>query len=88
VRRLVLTCLLLLFVTPFAGVGNANPPPLLLANVLRDDIDVTQYWVSEKLDGVRAVWNGRELRFRSGRLIAAPAWFTERFPDQPLDREL
>ena len=87
-RRLVLTCLLWLFVTPFAGAGNASPPPLLLASVLRDDIDVTQYWVSEKLDGVRAVWNGRELRFRSGRLISAPAWFTEPFPDQPLDGEL
>lgn len=89
-RRLVLTCLLLLFVTPFAGADNANPlpPPLLLASVLRDDIDVTQYWVSEKLDGVRAVWNGRELRFRSGRLISAPAWFTAHFPEQPLDGEL
>jgi DNA ligase 1 len=89
VSRLALTCLFLLFVTPFACAGSTHPPPaLLLANVLRDDIDVTQYWVSEKLDGVRAVWNGRELRSRGGHPISAPAWFTAQFPDQSLDGEL
>jgi len=28
------------------------------------------FWVSEKFDGVRAVWDGQVLRFRSGRVIA------------------
>ncbi len=46
------------------------------------------YWVSEKLDGVRAVWNGQTLRFRSGRVIAAPAWFVAALPAGPLDGEL
>ena len=52
------------------------------------DIDPAPYWVSEKLDGVRAVWDGRVLRFRSGREIAAPDWFVAVLPAQPLDGEL
>ena len=44
--------------------------------------------VSEKFDGVRAVWDGRVLRFRSGRLLAAPSWFVSALPATPLDGEL
>ncbi|PUE09603.1 DNA ligase [Limnohabitans sp. T6-5] len=46
------------------------------------------YLVSEKFDGVRAVWDGQVLRFRSGRLIAAPSWFLAALPPLPLDGEL
>ena len=63
-------------------------PPILLANVLRADIDVTQYLVSEKYDGVRAIWDGTTLRFRSGRTVNAPAWFIAKLPAQSLDGEL
>lgn len=44
--------------------------------------------VSEKLDGVRALWDGKALRFRSGRLIAVPGWFSAKLPTTPLDGEL
>ena len=44
--------------------------------------------VSEKLDGVRAIWNGKKLHFRSGKLISAPDWFIENFPEQLMDGEL
>lgn len=44
--------------------------------------------VSEKFDGVRAVWDGRVLRFRSGRAIAAPTWFLSALPRVALDGEL
>jgi DNA ligase-1 len=37
---------------------------------------------------VRAVWDGQVLRFRSGRVIAAPAWFLAALPSLPLDGEL
>ena len=46
------------------------------------------FLVSEKFDGVRAVWDGQVLRFRSGRVIAAPAWFLAGLPPLPLDGEL
>ena len=43
--------------------------------------------VSEKIDGVRVIWNGDKLNFRSGKLIHAPKWVTEEFPAQPMDGE-
>ncbi|MCF8178013.1 MAG: DNA ligase [Sulfuritalea sp.] len=63
-------------------------PPLLLAGRYRGDIDVSHYWVSEKFDGVRASWDGKHLRFRSGNPVPAPKWFLDALPDQLLDGEL
>jgi len=63
-------------------------PPLLLAEVLRGDVVLADYWVSEKLDGARALWDGQSLRFRSGRPVPAPAWFIAALPPEPLDGEL
>lgn len=72
-----------------AGPGAiAAAPPLLLAKVLGPEVDPADYLVSEKFDGVRAHWDGRVLRFRSGREVPAPRWFLERLPAQPLDGEL
>ncbi len=62
--------------------------PVLLAQNAPKGMDPTGYLVSEKLDGVRALWDGSVLRFRSGRAIAAPAWFTGKLPATPLDGEL
>ncbi len=66
----------------------AEPPPLLLANVLGPQVDPAAYLVSEKFDGVRALWDGKTLRFRSGQTIAAPPWFLAKLPAQALDGEL
>lgn len=66
----------------------AAPPPLLLAQSLTAEVDLTRYLISEKLDGVRAHWDGRTLRFRSGRGVPAPGWFLARLPEQALDGEL
>ena len=63
-------------------------PTLLLAERYHSEIDVSRYWVSEKLDGVRAIWDGKALRFRSGNQVPAPQWFVDALPDQPLDGEL
>ena len=76
--------LLLLFMPPVF----ADAPDLLLAKVYSDQEDLAQWWVSEKLDGVRAYWDGRHLISRQGNRFAAPAWFTAGFPDTPLDGEL
>ena len=46
------------------------------------------YW-SEKLDGVRAIWNGKELVTRNGNTIYCPSSWTAIFPkDIALDGEL
>lgn len=67
-----------------------EPPPLALANVYDGNagIDLADYWVSEKLDGVRGYWDGKRLLTRSGNVIPAPAWFTTGWPDETLDGEL
>lgn len=62
--------------------------PVMLAGDARPGIDPAGFLVSEKFDGVRAIWDGQALRFRSGRLIAVPAWFTAGWPAQPMDGEL
>lgn len=66
----------------------ADIPQLMLANVYQPGIDITEYYVSEKLDGVRAYWNGHQLLTRSGRVIPAPAWFISALPSTPMDGEL
>jgi DNA ligase-1 len=66
----------------------AAAPKLMLANVYRRGVPLAGYWVSEKYDGVRGYWDGRQLWTRGGEAIAAPAWFTAPLPAQPLDGEL
>ena len=83
-RTLILALILAL---PAIPVG-AEVPAILLADVYRNQVDVAEYLVSEKLDGVRAFWDGQTLRFRSGKTINAPAWFLEGLPKRPLDGEL
>ena len=49
---------------------------LLLAHPWDNDTDLTGWWMSEKLDGVRAWWDGRRFLSRQGNVYHAPAWFT------------
>ncbi|KAL7269072.1 hypothetical protein RUND412_008276 [Rhizina undulata] len=51
--------------------------------------DPTGWQMSEKLDGVRAYWNGERFLSREGNPFYAPAWFIEGLPkDITLDGEL
>lgn len=70
--------------------ARADPamPGLMHAISYVPGLDVSEYWVSEKLDGVRGHWDGRRLRTRSGSGIAVPAWFTAGWPPVPMDGEL
>lgn len=63
-------------------------PPQQLASLYQDDIVVTDYWISEKLDGIRARWTGSELITRNANIIYTPTWFVKNFPPQTLDGEL
>jgi len=86
-----LAILLSLFLPLTNSISHADssiPPPLTLAKTYQDNIDLKQYWVSEKLDGVRAYWNGHQLISRQGNPYPAPVWFTKDFPAKALDGEL
>lgn len=66
--------------------------PVQLAHTYSGQADVQNniqnYLVSEKLDGIRARWNGAQLLTRNGNVIHAPDWFTEGWPPQIMDGEL
>ena len=86
-RTAAIKCLLIVLLLAALPVTAATPE-LMLATVYRQQNDVTQFWVSEKLDGVRARWDGKQFISRGGNVFIAPAWFVQGFPDQPLDGEL
>ena len=76
-------------VTPAAPAAIRSPPPVMLANTYdADTVALSDYWISEKYDGVRAWWTGFELLTRTGSRIQAPAWFTAGWPVAPMDGEL
>ncbi|WP_394755536.1 DNA ligase [Rhodoferax sp.] len=81
------------------GAATLDPPTALLTTASAQPALMHARWwqggqapsaflVSEKLDGVRAFWDGQGLRFRSGRPITAPDWFTASLPKTALDGEL
>ena len=60
----------------------------MLAKQYKDQ-NVAGWLISEKLDGVRAVWTGDELLSRNGKKFFAPKWFTQQLPaGVALDGEL
>lgn len=65
-----------------------DKPDLTLAKRYHEGINLADYYVSEKLDGVRAYWDGKQLRSRQGNVFAAPDWFLSALPETPLDGEL
>ena len=89
-RRLFLFLFLFLLAgAPFSTLlAKQNAPQVLLAENYKSGVDVTQYLISEKYDGVRAVWDGSALYTRQGNIINAPVWFTQNLPKTPLDGEL
>jgi len=50
--------------------------------------DVTGWYISEKLGGIRCLWNGLEMWPKSGPQYNLPEFFIERLPKSPLDGEL
>jgi DNA ligase-1 len=75
-------------VTESADATARAAPALMLARNWQAGLDSRAYLVSEKLDGVRAYWDGKVLHFKSGRVITAPPWFTAALPKTALDGEL
>jgi DNA ligase-1 len=81
---------------PRLAWSRTRPPPTpdealpapLLAVVYSGQVDPSLCLVSEKYDGVRAVWDGRVLRHRSGRPVSAPASFVKALPREAVDGEL
>lgn len=71
--------------------AKAAKPALMLAHTfdLKGDLSPQGWWASEKLDGVRAHWDGKQLWSRTGKEYLPPSWWVERLPaNAQLDGEL
>ena len=74
---------------PASFQAEKESPHLLLANVWNPSIDPTGWWLSEKYDGLRGYWDGRQLWSRKGKVIHAPDYCLAELPrDIALDGEL
>jgi DNA ligase-1 len=87
-RRQVLLAALMSGLWPLGASSQGVVPALMRAREHHRGIDVAAHWVSEKLDGVRARWQGGRLYTRSGLLISPPEGFTHAWPAVELDGEL
>ena len=88
--QILLMCLLSIS-NLFADESTKKFPDLILAKTYQSDTNqhsLQEYWVSEKLDGVRAYWNGNNFISRKGNIFNAPHWFVRGLPKTPLDGEL
>ncbi|MGY1424131.1 DNA ligase [Lysobacter sp. A289] len=85
----LLSCLLFLLLPgPSLRAAEPTPPALMLATTYEAGVDVSEYWISEKLDGVRGRWDGTVLRTRGGYRVDPPDWFTADWPTVAMDGEL
>ena len=85
---MIIRPLLLLLSVLLCSTAIAQNAPLQLAESYKDDIAISEYLVSEKLDGIRARWTGTQLITRNGNPIYPPPWFTRNWPTEPMDGEL
>ncbi|MEO8841565.1 MAG: DNA ligase [Kofleriaceae bacterium] len=70
------------------AAAEGKAPPVLLAHKWETDHDPTGWWMSEKLDGIRAYWDGEGFISRLGNKFYAPEWFIADLPADTLDGEL
>ncbi|KAG6832402.1 hypothetical protein H0H92_002670 [Tricholoma furcatifolium] len=71
--------------------ANKVVPDLLLAVRMEDvkGLNPTGWWISEKLDGMRAYYDGKDMFSRLGNRLTPPEWFLNKLPkDVTLDGEL
>jgi len=76
--------ILLIFLTTLLF---ANDLKVMLLKRYKEQ-NISGWVMSEKLDGIRAYWTGKELLFRSGKKINAPKWFLKNYPPFAIDGEL
>ena len=77
----------ILLIVGLAGLDAQAFDPML-PSVYEQGIDLSNWLMSEKLDGVRGYWDGRQLLSKNGMALNAPAAFTKNFPGFELEGEI
>ncbi len=80
----VFSAFLLIFTIAVLSRGQDLQKP----KVYQGNENIENWLMSEKLDGIRGYWTGKQLQTRKGNLIHTPEWFLENFPPFELDGEL
>ncbi|MEN8142450.1 MAG: DNA ligase, partial [Thermodesulfobacteriota bacterium] len=70
------------------SLPNVHALEIMLPLVYEEGIELSDWLMSEKLDGVRAYWDGNKLLSKNGRPFNPPRSFTENFPDFAVEGEL
>ncbi len=92
--QFIIDCILMLSACTVLGtLGQAHTlhkPAVTLANTysLDKQINLNDYWASEKLDGVRGYWTGTRMLTRQGNIIHIPQALQNQLPATALDGEL
>ena len=79
---------ILIFTLIFTTTLTSNALPLQKPKSYEGYEKINGWYMSEKLDGIRGYWNGKELLSKNGNPIYAPKWFLKNFPPFKLDGEL
>jgi DNA ligase-1 len=83
----IITCTLFFFYGCFHGT-EVVALDIMLPQVYEENIDISGWLVSEKLDGVRGYWDGKRLMSKSGLPFHPPAEFLKNFPYFALEGEI
>ncbi len=78
---------LLVFISCFS-LQHAQAQEIMLPLVYEEGIDLSDWLMSEKLDGVRGYWDGQRLLSKNGIPFNPPQSFTKNFPDFEVEGEL
>lgn len=68
--------------------ANPTPPIQQAKSYQQQEINIEEYWISEKLDGVRGYWTGTTILTKKGYDLSPPDWFVKHWPAQKMDGEL
>jgi len=83
----IILCLLF-FLCCFLHGPRVAALDIMLPQVYEEDIDISGWLVSEKLDGVRGYWDGKTLMSKNGIPFHPPVEFLKNFPDFALEGEI
>ena len=81
----IILLLFYLLLLPAVRALSAEP---MLPQVYSQQVDVSGWLMSEKLDGVRGYWDGRQLLSKNGNRFYPPKEFLNALPPFPLEGEL
>jgi len=87
-RSIVLSLFSFSFCQPLLAEDNKEHLNLQHGVNYKQPKDISHYWISEKLDGVRGFWDGKNLLTRTGNKITPPKWFINNWPETAIDGEL